>query len=115
MGQSLTDSLNVGAFKGTICEDARTNCCTESDRDKCESEIKEVNSLKDSDKSQLQLNERNVDRMIGTPENIMMDIPMNHKIIGCARVNAQNGVMDYDFPFQPGPTPMNIEPPPNQG
>ena len=77
MRESLTDSLNVGAFKGTICEDASTNRCTESDRDKCESEVKEVNSLKDSDKSKLQLNEQNVDRSTG----------------------AQNGAMDHDVQF----------------
>ena len=107
MRESLTDSLNVSAFEGTRCEDARIICCTESDCDKCESEIKEVNSLNYSDQAQLQLNERKVDRLIGTPKNVMMEIPMNHKIIGCARVNAQNGVMDYDFLFQPRPTPMN--------
>ena len=62
MRESLTDSLNVSAFKGTRCEDTRIIRCTESDRDKCESEVKKVNSLKDSDKSKLQLNEQNVDR-----------------------------------------------------
>ena len=39
---------------------------------------------------------------------------MNHKVIGCARINAQNRVLDYDFPFQPGLTPMDIGPPLNQ-
>ena len=53
MRESLTDSLNVSAFKGTRCEDARIIRCTESDRDKCESEVKKVNSLKDSDKAKL--------------------------------------------------------------
>ena len=40
MRESLTDSLNVSAFKGTKCKDARIIRCTESDRDKCESEVK---------------------------------------------------------------------------
>ena len=67
----------MNAFKGNICEGARTNHCTESDRNKCESEVKEVNSLKDSDKSKLQLNEQNMDRLTG----------------------AQNGAMDHYVQF----------------
>ena len=38
MRESLTDSLNVSAFKGTRCEDTRIIRCTESDRDMCENE-----------------------------------------------------------------------------
>ena len=45
MRESLTDSLNVSAFRGTRCEDARIICCTESDCDMCENEKIEVNSL----------------------------------------------------------------------
>ena len=91
MRESLTDSLNVSAFKGTRCEDTRIIRCTESDRDKCESEVKKVNSLKDSDKAKLQPQEQNVERS----------------------TSAQNGAIDHDVPFLPGPTPMNIEPPSN--
>ena len=53
MIESPIDSPNESAFRGTRCEDARIICCTESDRDKCESEIKEVNNLNYSDKAQL--------------------------------------------------------------
>ena len=77
MRESLTDSLNVSAFKGTRCEDTRIIRCTESDRDKCESEVKKVNSLKDSEKSKLQLREQNIERSTG----------------------AQNGAINYDVPF----------------
>ena len=77
MRESLIDTLNVSAFKGTGYEDAQIIHCTESDRNKCESEVKEVNSLKDSDKSKLELNEQNVDRSTG----------------------AQNGAMDHDVQF----------------
>ena len=92
MRESLTDSLNVSAFKGTRCKDARIIRCTESDRDKCESEVKKVNSLKERDKTKLQPQEQNVERLTGT----------------------QNGAMDHDVQFRPGTIPMNIEPLPNQ-
>ena len=77
MRESLTDSLNVSAFKGTRCEDTRIIRCTESDRDKCESEVKKVNSLKDSGKSKLKLREQNLERSTGV----------------------QNGAINHDVPF----------------
>ena len=67
MRETSTDSLNVSAFEGTRCEVARNICCTESDCVMCESEVKKVNSLKDSDKSKLQLNDQNVERMTDGP------------------------------------------------
>ena len=73
MRETSTDSLNVSAFEGTRCEVARNIRCTESDCDKCESEVKKVNSLKDSKKLKLQLNDQNMDGLTnGTMENELL-------------------------------------------
>ena len=73
MRKSITESLNVSAFEGTRCEVARNIRCTESDSEKFESEIKKVNSLKDSEKLKLQLNDQNMDGLTnGTMENELL-------------------------------------------
>ena len=84
MRKSLTESLNVSAFEGTRCEVARDIRCTESDCEKFESEIKKVNSSKESKKLKLQLHDQNMDGLT-------------------------NGTMDNELLPRPGPTPMNTE------